>query len=166
MTLKKISLLLSFLLLLAIPFPSFANNLETTTVESITIEDAGNGCYYKTVIETISADSADTSIGMLSTQSTKTGRKTTYYYNASGSVLWYVRVTGKFTYGNGTSICTSASAAAEAKSSSWKIASKSSSRSGNTAKATATAKQYLNGAPVGSVTKSATLKCSSTGTLS
>lgn len=163
---KKITLLLSFLLLLAIPVPSFADNLGTYAIESITIEDADNGCYYKTVIETLSDGYADSSCGVLSTRSTKTGRKTTYYYNSSGSVLWYVRVTGKFTYGNGTSTCTSASAAAEAQSPSWKISRKSSSKSGSTAKATATAKQYLNGAPVGSVTKSATLKCSSTGILS
>ena len=119
-----------------------------------------------TIIEEIPAEYNILNPNAKAATNTKTGRKTTYYKNAADDVLWYVRVTGTFTYGNGSSKCTSATVSAESKNKTWKIASKSSSKSGSKAKATATAKQYLNGAPVGSVTKTVTLKCSSTGKLS
>ena len=157
---KKILIVMSLLIVLALPSTAFADDQKTVITET---ED---GCYYETVIEEIPAAYDTLSPNAKAATSTKTGKKTTYYKNAAGSVLWYVRVTGTFTYGNGSSKCTSVTVSAESKNKTWKIASKSSSKSGNKANGTATAKQYLNGAPVGSVTKTVTLKCSSTGKLS
>ena len=70
-------------------------------------------------------------------------------------------VTGKFTYNGSTSKCTSASATAASNSSSWKITDKSSSRSGNEAKASATAQR--KGVDYH---RTVTLSCSKTGKLS
>lgn len=157
---KKFFISMSLLIVLALPSTAFADNQE------IVITEAEDGCYYETIIEEIPAEYNILNPNAKAATNTKTGRKTTYYKNAADDVLWYVRVTGTFTYGNGSSKCTSATVSAESKNKTWKIASKSSSKSGSKAKATATAKQYLNGATVGSVTKTVTLKCSSTGKLS
>ncbi|MEG1009703.1 MAG: hypothetical protein RSF67_07845, partial [Clostridia bacterium] len=45
---------------------------------------------------------------------TQTKFKTTYYKNATGDIMWWVKVTGTFTYGNGTSKCTRAIGSADA----------------------------------------------------
>ena len=70
--------------------------------DSVSVEYLDNGDSILTVIESI--PSGD--IAAFATK-TETKSKTSYYRSASGSVLWYVRVTGTFTYGNGTAKCTS-----------------------------------------------------------
>lgn len=50
--------------------------------------------------------------------------KITYYKSASGKKLWYVKVTGTFTYRNGTAQCISSTVTAKALSSSWKCTKK------------------------------------------
>lgn len=99
-------------------------------------------------------------------RSVKEGSKTIYCKNSSGKTLWSITVNGTFTYNGSTSSCTSASVSTSVVDGSWKIASKSSSKSGNTAKATATAHCYLNGNIINRQTKTITLKCSANGKLS
>lgn len=118
-----------------------------------------DGSYIITVIEDETSN-----IEFLST--TKTKSKTSTYHSSTGDSMWSVTVTGTFTYGNGTSKCTSSSINAKSYVSYWSISSKSASRSGNKASASATAVQTLNGRELQRLTKAVTLTCSSTGRFS
>lgn len=102
------------------------------------------------------------------TRSTKTitGKKTASVKNSSGKVLWSVTVTGSFTYTGSKATCTSSSVSAQSNDSRWKISSKSHSKSGNTATATASAKYYLDGTVISTQTKTVKLTCSASGKLS
>ncbi|MDD6043351.1 MAG: hypothetical protein PUB87_06320 [Eubacteriaceae bacterium] len=162
---KKITALIT-LIMLVIAFtvqPSFAES----NSDKSTIEYLDDGSYYETVIE----DSTSPWVvfeGWIHTYSTTTATKTktTYYKNADGDVLWYVRVKGTFTYGDGTSKCTAVTPSAASQASSWKVSNISGSKSGNTASATATGKQYYDGSVIATKTKTVTLTCSSTGVFS
>lgn len=129
--------------------------------DSVSVEYLDNGDSILTVIESI--PSGD--IAAFATK-TETKSKTSYYRSASGSVLWYVRVTGTFTYGNGTAKCTSQTPSAASEHSDWKVSSIAGSKSGNTASATATGKKYHLGSVIDSVTEKVTLTCSPTGVFS
>ena len=80
--------------------------------------------------------------------------------------IWAVTVTGTFSYGNGTSTCLSASCTTSLYSNSWSVGNKKASKSGNTAKASATGVRYTNGHAVQSITRTVTLTCSATGNFS
>lgn len=80
--------------------------------------------------------------------------------------MWYVKVTGTFTYGDGSAKCTKSTVTAASQNSDWKIASKYSSKSSNVASATATAKKYHLGVVIQTKSKTVTLTCSPTGTFS
>ncbi len=127
------------------------------------IESLDDGCYYETVIE---SEAPVGGVRLQSTTKTKTKSKTVYFKNSKGEVQWYVKVTGTFKYGNGSSKCTAASATAVSEVAAWKISDKSSSRSGNAATAEATAKRYVKGVAVETRSKSVTLKCSPSGNFS
>lgn len=128
---------------------------------NITIEHLEDGSRYVTIIEN---NYDNNSYSTNSTTVTK--NKKTYYQSSTGVNLWYVKVTGTFRYGSGTSICTKSEVEAKSLNSNWKITSSSASKSGNTASATATAKKYTAGVAVDTKTKTVTLKCSSTGEFS
>jgi hypothetical protein len=99
--------------------------------------------------------------------SIKNGYKTATYKNSAGTSLWYVKVSGTFTYNGSTSSCTSSSITATSHSSFWTIVSKSSSKRGNMATASATVRQYDDlGFLIQTVTRTVNLTCSATGTLS
>ena len=125
------------------------------------IEYLDDGCYYETVIESEAPDD-----GAQLQATTRTGSKTVYFKNSKGTVQWYVKVKGTFSYGNGSAKCTAASATAASKVAAWKISDKSSSKSGNAATAKATAKRYENGSLVQTKNKAVKLKCSSSGNFS
>ncbi len=99
-------------------------------ISETTIELLDNGDYIETVI---------TYDQTLARASTKSGSKTANYKNSSGETLWSVTVTGTFSYDGTTSSCTKVSHSAAAYSSGWSIKNSSSSKSGNTATANATA---------------------------
>ena len=154
-----ITALTALIMIFALAVPVMAFEKIGETVQSVTVEYLEDGSCYETIItvdDTVSGDS-----GIMSTAKTRTGSKKTSYKNKSGDVLWYVKVTGKFTYNGSTSKCTSASASAVSNSSSWKITDKSSSRNGNEAKASATAQR--KGVDYH---RTVTLSCSKTGKLS
>lgn len=123
------------------------------------IEYLEDGSFFVTMLEN------ESSAHSLSS-STITQSKTKTYYSSSGVAQWYVKVTGTFTYGGGSSQCTSASVSAGSYVSNWSISSKSASKSGNKATATATAKQTRLGQAINTVTASVTLTCSSAGVFS
>ena len=116
--------------------------------------------YYDEVIEVINT------YQISKATKTTTGKKTAYIKNSSGTVLWSVTVEGTFTYTGSSSKCTNSTVSASSKDSRWKITSKSSSKSGSTAKATASAKYYFNGDVIETLTKTVTLTCSPKGVLS
>lgn len=97
---------------------------------------------------------------------TKSSSKIGKYRDSNGTVLWSVTVTGTFTYNGSTSKCTASKVSASSNHSNWRIASKNSSRSKNTASATATAKRYNGSNVVQTSTKTVKLSCSKNGTLS
>ena len=119
-----------------------------------------NGDYFE--ITTIKHDSND----FFSTSKTITASRTAKYVTSSGTVCWSVTVTGTFTYNGSTSKCTASKVSASSNNSNWKIASKSSNRSGSTASATATAKLYKGSTVIKTSTKIVKLSCSKNGTLS
>lgn len=154
---KIISFFITLFSLILLSLTTYA--AEPATADTIKFFD--NGDYLITSIE----DEASASdIALLSTTTTKS--KTSKYYNSNNELMWYVKVTGTFTYGNGTSKCTASSVTAQSYVSAWKITSKSASKSGNTAIGKATAKQYFNSTVVNTINRTVKLTCSSAGVFS
>lgn len=121
-------------------------------------------CYIETVITDTIPDS--NTVNALSRSQTITKTKTNYYKNASGETMWYVAVTATFTYDGNTATCTSCSHQAESYASTWSIKSCTSSRSGNSATATAVATQTGISGISHDYTQSVTIQCSPTGEVS
>ncbi len=138
---KRVLSLIMAGLLLATPVTAFAQEPTGTSNTVYTaVSECNDGGYWITTIE-----EEDTGIAAFAA-STKKASKTTKYYNNNNVLQWYVTVNGTFSYVKGkSSACTAASVTAVSKSSAWKIASKKASKSGSTATASATAKQYKNG---------------------
>lgn len=122
-----------------------------------------NGDYLETTITDVPAISSG--ISTMSTTQTVTKTKTTYYKNSSGTTLWSLSIRATFTYNGSTSKCTSCSHSTTCPGKTWKIKSVSSSKSGNsaTAKATATQSGLIFSQDF---TRSVTISCSKNGTVS
>ncbi len=150
-TFKHIITIFSFLLI-------FITN---TSIANATVLNDFNNDYY---LETVITDANPTfSFSTLQSNShTITKTKTTNIKNTNGAILWSVSITATFTYDGSTSRCISCSPSAETYSSSWTIQSTSSSKSGNSATAVATA----NYASLKNYTQSVTISCSKNGTVS
>ncbi len=148
-----------FIFLLSVlfsPISVYAND----TILSSQKEYLENGDYFE--ITTIEHDTNS----FFATSKTITASRTAKYVTSSGKVCWSVTVTGTFTYNGSTSKCTASKVSAISNNSNWRIASKNSSRSGNTASATATANLYKGSKIIKTATKTVTLSCSKNGTLS
>lgn len=122
-----------------------------------------NGDYLETTIIDVPVISSN--ISTFSTTKTITKTKTTRYKNKNGELLWSVSIRATFTYNGSTSKCTSYSHSTTCPAKTWKIKSVSSSKSGNTATAKATATQSFKNISV-DYTKSVTISCSKNGTVS
>lgn len=148
-----------FIFLLSVlfsPISVYAND----TILSSQKKYLENGDYFE--ITTIEHDTNN----FFATSKTITASRTAKYVTSSGKVCWSVTVTGTFTYNGSTSKCTASKVSASSNNSNWRIASKNSSRSGNTASATATAKRYNGSNVVQTATKTVKLSCSKNGSLS
>ena len=134
----------------------------------VDVEYVGNGNYIETVIfDDEFADSSLTKEIVPLASKTVTKSKAYNYKNAAGKVLWYVKVTGTFTYGNGSAKCTASNPSAAAKDSSWKVSKATGSRSGKWCSATTTAKHYLSNGDLGkTIRETVKLTCSPTGVFS
>ena len=155
---KELSIFLTLLLCMLFIFPQsvLASTLSVPLSSSVSYDYLSDGSYFETTIEYLP-----------SARGTVTGAsKTTVYKNASGQSLWYVKVTANFTYNGSSAKCTSSSASAGSYVDSWKILSKSSSKNGNTASATAVAAHYANGIAIASLSKTVTLYCNGNGNVS
>ena len=150
-TFKHIITIFSFLLI-------FITNI---SIANATVLSNFNNDYY---LETVITDANPTfSFSTLQSNShTITKTKTTNIKNTNGAILWSVSITATFTYDGSTSRCISCSPSTETYSSSWTIQSTSSSKSGNSATAIATA----NYASLKNYTQSVTISCSKNGTVS
>lgn len=150
-TFKHIITIFSFLLI-------FITNI---SIANATVLSNFNNDYY---LETVITDANPTfNFSTLQSNShTITKTKTTNIKNTNGAILWSVSITATFTYDGSTSRCISCSPSAETYSSSWTIQSTSSSKSGNSATAVATA----NYASLKNYTQSVTISCSKNGTVS
>ena len=155
---KKILTFILIFSLILFPMNVFASSGASASSSS-EIEYLDNGDYLIYTIE----DDASQSFQPFSNTVTKS--KYARYYHKN-SVQWYVKVTGTFTYGSGTSKCTSSSVSAKSSADGWKIVNSSAAKSKNTASATATAKHYYNNSVVDTVTRTVKLTCSSTGKFS
>jgi hypothetical protein len=159
---KKIpKILLSLILSLSL------SNVQTVFASAPTtqIEYFEDGSYCITVIEDCNIIN-NPSITTASASKTVSKSKTAHYYSSSNVEQWYVKVSGSFTYGNGSAVCNSASVIANPKNKDWKVSNKTSRKSGNSATASATGKRYKNNVLLETVTKSVTLTCSPTGKFS
>lgn len=97
---------------------------------------------------------------------TKTGTKTYTHKSDNGTTLWVYRVTGTYSYTGTSSTCTSVYDSYNIYDTSWKLSSKSCSKSGNTAYGNVTMKLYTLGIATQTITRNLSLSCSATGVLS
>lgn len=130
------------------------NQTEITTLE--------NGDYLETTISDVPISS--TKISLFSTTKSITKTKTVKYKSQDGTTLWYVAIKATFSYNGSTSKCTSCTPSAAAPASTWSIKSLSSSKSGNSATATAIATH--SGIISKDFTKSVTISCDKNGMVS
>ncbi|RGE97407.1 hypothetical protein DW660_00165 [Coprobacillus sp. AM23-9LB] len=149
---KKIILFLSLFCILCIPSQVNAYNYENISQ----IEYLEDGSYIETTIF-VSNDYA---------RSQKTASKIARYNSSTGVQKWYVTVTGTFSYGNGSAKCISSSVKSGVYNNKWAISSKSASKSGATAIASATAKHSYDNTAYETKKLTVRLTCSSTGVLS
>lgn len=153
---KKLGIVFNILIVLIGISWKMVDNVQAASLEPITKQEyMEDGSYYETVIEYkhVRAGISNAS-------------KTTTYKNSSGQALWYVKVIADFTYNGTSATCTSSSVSAGNYVKAWKIMSKSASKRGNSASATAIAGQYMGGSCVGTYSKTVTLTCDKNGKLS
>ncbi len=139
------------------PFPVLANTNSTNTTEYTYYDD---GSYMITSIID------EPTIPVTRSTSTTTKSKIASYYSSSNVELWYVKVTGTFTYNGTSSKCTSSSVSAASYDKNWQISNRSASKSGSSATAKATGKLYQNDIVRKTINKTVTLTCSAKGTFS
>lgn len=134
----------------------------------VDVEYVGNGNYIETVI--FDDEFADSSLAkgiMPLASKTVTKSKAYNYKNAAGEIMWYVKVTGTFTYGNGSAKCTASTPSAKSNEKRWTVSKVTGKRSNNWCSATTTAKQKsLLGITDKTVTETVKLTCSPTGVFS
>jgi hypothetical protein len=160
--------IISFFLMAGVP--AFADttalSLPDEPVAEVTYLSDGSRVVTEIFVEPSLAATSQDILAAASSASTKSGSKKVSYENSSGTLLWYVKVSGTFTYNGSTSTCTKSTVSTSAPASNWKISSNDSGKTGNQAWATATAKRYNGSTVVQTVSRTVTLTCSKTGVLS
>lgn len=136
-----------------------ANESVDAVTSEDTIEYLEDGSYIVTTTQDVNPE-----ISVMS--KTKSGYKTSTYYNVAHQKQWSITVNGTYTYGDGSATCTSATISTAIYNNDWGMTGKSASKSGNRASATATAIHYVQGHEVERITKTVTQTCSKLGILS
>lgn len=152
---KKFKIIFLMLILLCIPISNVTalENIQQYTYIEERFED---GSYIEITVD----------YGTNNTRATTTKSKTATYKGASGTSLWSVTVKGTFTYNGTTSSCKSSSVSTKNYSTSWKLSNATSSKSGATASASVTAKQYhQDGTVLRTINKTVKLTCDKNGNL-
>lgn len=158
------NLLQTILIISTILFSSsttaYASDKQITTATTAYADE-----YY---LETIITDAAsdNNAISLLSTVQTTSKTKTTYIKDGNGSTVWYVSITATFVYDGNMSQCVSCSHNASTYSSAWTIKSCSSTNSGSSATAYATA-TYTGASGISKdYSQTVTIHCSPSGVVS
>ncbi len=147
---RTVCILFALIFILGIiPVQSYAVEQEQRQV----LED---GSYY---IDTLSVSSARAA-------STKVGTKTRTYYSNSGTAEWQIVLTASFSFDGSSAICDTAICTSTIWNSDWHTASKSATKSGNTAVGYATMKLSILGVTFNEVPVTLTLSCDASGNLS
>ena len=163
---KKIAKILATTLVLFALNPISVESKAITPTESdiVIVEQLGDY-----IVETVISD-AIPSINVLSFLTSKsntiTKTKTSSVKDSNNKTLWQVSITATFKYDGKTAECTSYTYDAKSSASAWSIDSVTGSKNGNSATATATAKMTGIGGVSQSYTRSVTITCSPTGTVS
>jgi len=148
---KKFISFIIALVLITLPIASVSATEVTVQKQTTYLSD---GSYYVTTIEQdITSPFARTS--------SKSGSKTAKYYDANNKEIFYIKVSGTFSYTGSSATAQSASATIGYYISGCTTSNRSSYTSGNKAVASATVKYQGK-----SLSKSVTLSCSANGTLS
>ena len=156
---KVISFLMSIILIISVfSFNALAITETKTHLENKDITYFENGSY---IITTIVEDTT-----LTRATNTKSGQKTSSYYNSDDEIQWSAVLKGTFTYNGSSSTCTTSNITYTTYVSNWKIPSATATKNSNKAIGNVTAKRYLLGIPVQTIEKTITLTCSATGTLS
>ncbi|WP_270640998.1 hypothetical protein [Longibaculum muris] len=153
-----------FLITIIVLFTVFSNinyafAFETKSIENAFIEVVfEDGSYIETIIE---------QNYLFTRASTTSGSKTSIFKDSEEKVLWTIKVSGSFSYNGSSATCTSSSISTTCPASNWKLSNKKSWKSGASAYASATAKQYtFLGICTNTVDRTLKLTCSSSGKLS
>nr|WP_279067543.1 hypothetical protein [Catenibacterium mitsuokai] len=149
---------------LCISFLTFSHSIlnvsafETNPTRIYTKEKLENGYYLEKII---------TNYCTQAKSSIKSGTKTATYRDIHGKALWSITVNGKFSYNGKSATCTSSTYSKANYSTSWKLSNAKASKTGATASASITAKQYhQNGSLLRTINKTVKLTCSPNGSLS
>ena len=88
-----------------------------------------------------------------------------YYYDANGTLLWDVHLSGEFVYNGKGSTCVKSEITYIIRDSDWKMISCSSTEDGNTAKGEFAIRQYKLGVPLKLIEKTLTITCDKDGNI-
>lgn len=153
---RFLSFFLTVIMLISIaPMKTFAINRNTLESDIGYFDD---GSY-------IIIELQESPINSLSTN-TVTKTKVATFYDTNNNKEWVISLTGTFTYTGSSSTCTNATSSYTIYENSWKVTSKTTSKSGNKAKCDYVVKRYFLGVPVKTIEKSLSLTCSNTGVCS
>lgn len=162
---KKLLTLTLSIILLASAHTTYASAEENSNSEIEYLED---GCYLETTITDEPTLFANPGISLYATKTTTTKTKKLNYCK-NGNVLWYIKVKGTFTYGNGFAKCIASEVTSKSNNSLWKLSNVRASKTGDKAIGYVTAKLYRLPNAIGllkTVNETVTLKCSPTGNFS
>lgn len=161
---KKIASLCLALVLGFMLLPAAGTHAETCEPDFSQAEQVvyfEDGSFMVTVVNVVGEQGNSRASG-----NTRTGNKTTVYYNSDGIKLFSLTVYGVFTYNGTTATCTSSSFTYEVFDSSWSFKSATASKSGASATATGTFVKKVLGITTMTRTLTPTLTCDKNGNLS
>lgn len=149
---RYVSILLAWIFVLAM-LPIRA---EATQIAEPEVEYLPDGGY----IETVISESVSRASG------TKTGTKVKRYVDSDGNEQWIIRLQGTFSYNGTSATCTSSTCYVTVYADNWNVVTKSASKNGPTASASATMERKVLGITVSKHSYELTLTCDKNGNLS
>lgn len=153
---KKLKIIIITFILICIPI-SNVNAIENVQKYTYIDEVFDDGSYIEVTVE-----ESDINI-----RSTITKTKTATLKSETGTIRWSITVKGTFLYNGITSSCQQSTVSTKVYSTSWKLSNAKAWKSGATASASVTAKQYhQDGTVVRTINKTVNLTCDKNGNLS
>ena len=155
---KILTTFLCIICFFTISLTAYAQVPEPSAQIQQNIEYLENGDYVITTLE------EENTLSFARSTATKSGKRTTKYYNNSNQLLWTFTLSGTFSYNQKTATCTKTSCSFSSTTSTWTAASKSATKSGATATGKITAKHTVDGKS-STTSRTITLSCKPNGTL-